>query len=157
MWWLDFANHFLSNQRLHAWSWINRTFLGNGFFWWEIWLWVFLGLFLFCFCSVRGEKVVSAQDCGWYSKGEEHFKFCGFLSFLICLWQFCRFVQILFGPKTFLYTSFFFISIVDRESFFFLFSSFDLLIGNFLFFFFCFIPIFWSRTFFFSLWSTLAA
>jgi len=23
---------FLSNQRLHAWSWINRTFLGNGFF-----------------------------------------------------------------------------------------------------------------------------
>ena len=28
--WLDFANHFLSNQRLHARSWINRTFLGNG-------------------------------------------------------------------------------------------------------------------------------
>ena len=26
--WLDFANHFLSNQRLHAWSWINRTFSG---------------------------------------------------------------------------------------------------------------------------------
>lgn len=50
--WLDFANHFLSNQRLHAWSWINRTFL-------EIFLcgnfgfecsWLFPFLFLF---SVR--------------------------------------------------------------------------------------------------------
>ena len=32
--WLDFANYFLSNQKLHSWSWINRISLGNGFFWW---------------------------------------------------------------------------------------------------------------------------
>ena len=60
--WLDFTNHFLSNQRLHAWSWINRTSLGNGFFWWVFRLlcvfgfwfsWLFLFLF---FCLVRGEK-----------------------------------------------------------------------------------------------------
>ena len=30
-------------------------------------------LFLFCFCLVRGEKVASAQDFGWQSKGEGHF------------------------------------------------------------------------------------
>ena len=33
-----------------------------------------LGLFLFCFCLVRGNKVASAQDFGWQSKGEDHFR-----------------------------------------------------------------------------------
>ena len=33
-----------------------------------------LGLFLLCFCLVRGEKVASAQDFGWRSKGEDHFR-----------------------------------------------------------------------------------
>jgi len=52
--WLDFANHFLSNQRLHAWSRINRTFLGMVFFLWEIWLWVFWPFpFLFLFSAGR--------------------------------------------------------------------------------------------------------
>ena len=52
--WLDFANYFLSNQKLHAWSWINRTSLGNGFFCWVFrLLCVFFGfgcsgLSLFC-------------------------------------------------------------------------------------------------------------
>ena len=42
------------------------------------------GLFLFCFCLVRGEKVTDAQDFGWQSKGEDHFR-SGFLSFLVFL------------------------------------------------------------------------
>ena len=59
--WFDFANHFLWNQRLHAWSWINRNFswdfpLGGEFGF------VCICLFLFCFCLVRGEKVASARD-----------------------------------------------------------------------------------------------
>ena len=81
--WLDFANHFLSNQRLHVWSWINRTFS---------WEWCFLvgnsvlsilGLFLFCFCLVWGEKVTDAQDFGWQSKGEDHFR--SWFPFFFCL------------------------------------------------------------------------
>ena len=74
--WLDFANYFLSNQKLHAWSWINRTSLGNGSFWWFFFLllcvfgfWFLVGFFLFCFCLVRG-----AQDFGWQLKGEDHFR-----------------------------------------------------------------------------------
>ena len=73
----------------------------------------------------------------------------GFLSFLICLWQFCMFVHILSGPKTFLYIFFCFLPIFDREfcfifsfvffwsltgNFFFLFFFFQCLIGNFIFF-----------------------
>jgi len=130
--WLDFANHFLSNQRLHVWSWINRTFLGNGFFWWEIWLWVFLVLFLFCFCLVRGEKVASAQDFGWKSKGEDHFR-SWLPFFLFTWWQFCI-VQILSGPKTFLHiSSVFFRSLIGNFVSFFLSQS---LIGEFSFLFF---------------------
>ena len=49
--WLDFANHFLSNQRLHAWSWINRTFSWEWcFFCWNFGFecfWPFPFLFLF--------------------------------------------------------------------------------------------------------------
>jgi len=53
--WLDFANHFLSNQRLRAWSRINRTFFGNGVFGEKVGFECF-GLFLFCFCLVWGGK-----------------------------------------------------------------------------------------------------
>ena len=31
-------------------------------------------LFLFCFCLVRGEQVTDAQDFGWQSKGNDHFR-----------------------------------------------------------------------------------
>jgi len=63
--WLDFANHFLSNQRLHVWSWINRNFLWERFFLvGNLALSVF-GLFLFCFCLARDEQVTDAQDFGW--------------------------------------------------------------------------------------------
>ena len=55
----------------------------------------------------------------------------GFFSFFTW-WQFC-FVQILSGPKTFLYISFCFLLIFDRE-FFFFFCFLPILIGNFLFF-----------------------
>ena len=64
-----------------------------------------LGLFLLCFCLVRGGKVTSAQDFGWWSKGEDHFK--SWFPFLVYLWQFCT-VQIMSSPKTFLYISFVF-------------------------------------------------
>ena len=124
--WLDFANHFLSNQRLHAWSWINRTLSWE----WFVSLWEFLalsvlGLFLFCFCLVWGEQATDAQDFGWQSKGEDHFR--SWFPFFSCLlwWQFCI-VQILSGPKTFLYIS----SVFFRS-----------LIENFLSFF-CFLPLF---------------
>ena len=72
--WLDFANHFLSNQRLHAWSWINRTSSWEWFFFvGNLALSVF-GLFFFYFCLVWGEQVTDAQDFGWQSKGEDHFR-----------------------------------------------------------------------------------
>ena len=129
--WLGFANHFLSNQRLHVWSWINRIFS---------WEWCFLvgnsvlsvlGLFLFCFCLVRGEKVASAQDFGWQSKGEGHFG----------SWFPFYFVYLV----TILYCS----DIVwteDLSGCFFFFRS---LIENFSFFF-CFLPLFhWEFSFYF--------
>ena len=72
--WLDFANYFLSNQRLHAWSWINRTFSWEWCFLVETLALSVLGLFLFCFCLVWGEQVTDAQDFGWQSKGEDHFR-----------------------------------------------------------------------------------
>ena len=87
--WRDFANHFLSNQRQHAQSWINKTFLGN-YFWWETWLWVFWPFpFLFLF------------RVGWKSHWRKRFWLVikkrtascvashGFLSFISCLWQSC--------------------------------------------------------------------
>ena len=50
-------------------------FLGNGFlFLLGILALNVFGLFLFCFCLVHGEKVASAQDLGWQSKGEDHFR-----------------------------------------------------------------------------------
>jgi len=142
--WLGFANHFLSNQRLHVWSWINRIFS---------WEWCFLvgnsvlsvlGLFLFCFCLVWGEQVTDAQDFGWQSKGEDHFR--SWFPFLSCLlrWQFCI-VQILSGPKTFLPISFiFFRSLIGNFPSFAFFWFIDWEFSPFLFFsfsfFFCFLP-----------------
>ena len=81
--WLDFANYFLSNQKLHAWSWINRASLGNGFFWGVFRLLIILAFFLFCFGLVQGKKVASTQDFGWQLKGEDHFRsWFPFLSFV---------------------------------------------------------------------------
>ena len=86
---------------------------------------VFLAFFLLRFCLVRGEKVVSAQDFGWRSKGEDYFKSrFPFFSFLLVT------IQILSGylscPKTLMYNSFI---VFDRGfSFFFVFSQ--SLIGN---------------------------
>ena len=55
-------------------------FLGNGL--WEFGFECFC-LFLFCFCLVWGEKVASAQDFGWQSKGEGHFR--SWFPFFSCL------------------------------------------------------------------------
>ena len=130
---LDFANYFLSNQRLHAWSWINRTFLGDGFFWWVFRLLIFLA---FSF-SVFVWREASKSPTHRILVGDQREKTtlgCGFLSFFLCIWwQFCI-VQILSGPKTFLHIS----SV-----------SFRSLIGSFLSFLFCFLPSFgWEFSFF---------
>jgi len=104
---------------------------------------VFLAFFLLRFCLVRGEKVVSAQDFGWRSKGEDYFKSrFPFFSFLLVT------IQILSGylscPKTLMYNSFIvfdrgfsfflcFLPIFDRELSFFFFAFSQSLIENFLF------------------------
>ena len=131
--WLDFANHFLSNQRLHAWSWINRTFSWE----WFVFLcgnfgfecsWPFPFLFLF---SVRW---TSHQHTGFWLaiKGREPLQVVVSLLFLFTWWQLCI-VQMLSSPKTFPAYFFYFLLILDWEfSFFFAFSHF-FLIGNFLF------------------------
>ena len=72
--WLDFANYFLSNQRLHAWSWISRTFPWEWCFLWGFgfeYFWPFPFLF---FLLARGEQVTDATDFGWQSKREDHFR-----------------------------------------------------------------------------------
>ena len=123
--WLDFANHFLSNQIWHVLSWINRTFSGM-VFWWEIWIWMFWP-FPFLFCLVRGEKVVSAQDFGWQSMGKDHFKSWFPLFSLFG----CDYFGYLFGLKTILYNSLIFFrswsGVFFSRSFFVFFQS---LIGN---------------------------
>ena len=51
------------------------------------------GLFLFYFCLVRGEKVASAQDIGWWSKGEDHFKsWFPFFSCLLVTILYCSYI-----------------------------------------------------------------
>ena len=48
------------------------------------------GLSLFCFCLVQGEKVASAQDFGWQSKEEDHFKsWFPFYPYLVVTIQYC--------------------------------------------------------------------
>ena len=147
--WLDFASHFLSNQRLHAWSWINRTF-------WGIWLECFR-LSLFCFCLVRGEKVASAQDFGWQSKEEHHFKsWFPFLPYLVVTILYCLDICLVRRP---FYITLSFSSDLWSGIFFFpLFSS-DLWPGTSLSFFsLVFLPIFDRElSFSFCFWSTLAA
>ena len=110
--WLDFAIYFLSNQKIHAWSEINRTSLGNGFFWWVFRLLWFLAFS--CFCLVRGEEVASAQDFGWQLKGEHHFR--SWFPFLL----FVHLVTILYGSdivrsKDLSAHFFCFLSILDQE------------------------------------------
>ena len=63
-----------------------------------------LGLFLFCFGLARGEQVTDAQDFGWQSKGEDHFR-SSFPFFLCLLGDNSVFVQMSSGLKTFLYIS----------------------------------------------------
>ena len=141
--WLDFANHFLSNQRLHAWLWINRTFSWERFVSVGILALSVLGLFLSYFCLVWGEQVTDAQDFGWQSKGEDHFR--SWFPFFSCL---LGDNSVLSGPKTFMHiSSVFFRSLIGNflsfvfllspnlwfGNFLFLLSS-DSLIGNFLFF-----------------------
>ena len=151
--WLDFANHFLSNQRLHAWSWINRTFRE----------WCFgeqfgsecFRLFLFYFCLVQGEKVASAHDFGWQSKGEGHFgswfPFCVF--FLLVYLVTILYCSNIVWSKDLSACFCCFLPILDREfSFFFLLSP-TLLLG--IFFLFCVFFLSWigNSLFFFCVFS----
>jgi len=131
--WLDFANPFLSNQMLHVWSWINKTFLGIVFLVGNLHPSVLAFPFL-CFCLVRGEKVVSAQDFGWQSKGEDHFK--SWFPFFSCLLVTILYCSDIVWSKDLSVYFFCFLPIFDWE-FFFLF--FDL----------------WSGTFFFLLFLSI--
>ena len=118
---------------------------------------VCFGIFLFCFCLVQGEKVPDAQDFGWQSKGEDHFKswFPFFSYFLVT-------IQILSSLKASLYISFVFFR-SSIENFFLLFSSdlwsgtfsfvfFRSLIGNFFLLFLFFFVFFRERGWTFSSW-----
>ena len=85
--------------------------LGSGYF----------GLFLFYFCLARGERVTGAKDFG-NQEGDRfmcHKPWFPFFSFLLVTILYV--IQILSGPKTFLYIFFCFISIFDREFLFFFF------------------------------------
>ena len=116
-----------------------------------------LGLSLFGFCLVRGEKVASAQDFGWQSKGRDHFKsWFSFFSFLLVTIQYCS--DIVWFKDLSVYFVFF-RSLIGNFSFFFLLSSnldwefssfafFRSLIGNFFFFF----VFFWGQGWTFSSW-----
>ena len=91
---------------------------------------------------MQGEKVASAQDFGWQSKGDDHFR-SWFHFFLVYLVQFCI-VQILFGPKTFRHISFvYFRSLIGNfVSFFLFFFCFLSIFDRGIFFLSCFLPIF---------------
>jgi len=127
--WLDFANYFLSNQRLHVWSWINRTFSGM-VFWWKIWLWVFWPFpFLFLFSSGRESH---QRNKFWLAiKGREPLQvMVSFLSLFGC--DYSVLFGYLSGPKTLLYNSFIFFRSLIRD-FLFSFVFFRSLTGNFFF------------------------
>ena len=129
--WLDFANHFLSNQRLHAWSWINKTFFWEWFSGGEFCFECF-GLFLFSFCLVRGEKVASAQDFVGNLR-ERTTLGRGFL-FLVYLVTILYCLDIVWS-KDLSGCLFYFLPILDREFSFLFFAFSHSLIGNFSFFF----------------------
>ena len=103
-------------------------------------------LFLFCFCLVRGEKVASAQDFGWQSKGEDHFGswFPFFFVYLVTI-LYCS--DIVWSKDLSTYF-FFFRSLIENFSFFFLLSP-TLLLGIF-FLFFLLSPTLWLEIFLLS-------
>ena len=148
--WLNFANYFLSNQKLHAWSWINRASLGNGFFWWVFRLLCVLAFpFLFLFDARRA----SHRRTGFWLviKGRRPLLGYGFLFFLLFIWWQFRIVQILSGPKTSLHISSVFFRSLIRSflSFFSLFFFLPFFDWEFSFFSFCFLPFFdWEFPFF---------
>jgi len=121
--WFGFAHHFLSNQRLHAWSWINRTFSWEWFVSLGNLALSVLGLFLFYFCLVWGEQATDAQDFGWQPKGEDHFRsWFPFLFFVYLVTILSRYY------------------LVQRPFYIFLLFSSDLWLR--IFFLFCFLPFF---------------
>jgi len=120
--WLGFANHFPSNQRLHAWSWINRTFSWEWFVFLvgNLALSVF-GLFLFYFCLVWGKQVTNAQDFGWQSKGEDHFRSWFLFLFYLVTILFCS--DIVWSKDLSVYFFLFSFDLWSRIFLFFLLSS----------------------------------
>jgi len=104
-----------------------QDFFGSGYFWWQIWLWVFRPFpFLFVFSARRK----SCRHKGFWLVIKKGTTSCvaspSFLSFLFLFVTILHVIQILSGPKTFLYISFvffqswigdflFFLPIFDRE------------------------------------------
>ena len=74
-----------------------------------------LGIFLFCFCLVRGMKVASAQDFGWRSKGEDHFKL--WFPFFSCLLVTILYCSDIVWSKDLSVYFFCFLPIFDRKFF----------------------------------------
>ena len=117
-------------------------FLGNGLILVGNLALSIFGLFLFCFCLVWGEQVTDAQDFGWKSKGEDHFR--SWFRFFSCLLgdSYVLFKHCLVQRPVCIFLS---LPMFDWEfSLFFLFSP-ALLIQSFLssffcFFFFCCLP-----------------
>ena len=139
--WLDFANHFLSNQWLHAWSWINRTFSGMVFFGGKFGSECF-GFSLFLLLFSAGRESYKCTRFWLAIKGKGPLQVVvSFLSLYYVLFEY------LFGPKTLLYNSLiFFRSLIEDFLFSFFFSS-DLWLGTS--FFLLFSSDIWSGTFFF--------
>ena len=121
--WLDFANYFLSNQRLHAWSWINRTSLGSGFFWWVFRLLIILAFFPFFVFVLREANKSPTHRTLVGNQREKTTLGRGFLSFFLFIWWQSCIAQILSSPKTFLHISSVFFRSLIRSflSFFFFF------------------------------------
>jgi len=132
--WLNFANHFLSNQRLRVWSWINRTF-SRMVFWWGIWLWVF-GPFPFWLLFSAGRE--SRKRTGFWLaiKGKGPFQVLVFFLFLFSCDNSVLFRYCLVQRPFYIFC---FLPIFDREFFFLFFALFQSWLGIF---FLCFLPIF---------------
>ena len=96
------------------------------------------GLFLFFFCLVQGDKVASAQDFGWQSKGEDHFR--SWFPFFSCLVVTILYCSDIVWPQDLFAYFFCFLPIFDQELF--LFFCFLPIFDRGFIFFFCFLPIF---------------
>jgi len=120
-----------------------RLFLGNGVYLVGTLALSVFDFFLFCFCLLWGEQVTDAQDLGWQSKGEDHFR-SWFPFFYLVTILYCSDIVWSkdFSAYFFCFYSNPWLGIFFLLFFFFFFAFSRSLIGNFLFLLplFCFLP-----------------